>query len=394
MFEPEELRLNFIDLLSAPRRALKGKKIAAHLLGLVAGYLPYLILTYLALLIDGESLSTTWSRYGLYPFFSLTGGQLSSIVAWTIYILAVIVWLVATLLAATVVARITYKELKGDPFHSLSSGIIFMKRHWRTVVISPLTVLLIILFLLVMAVIMAFIGKIPFLGDIIFVGLYPLYFAGAVFTIYCAVVLVVLILYLPAILAGNEDDALSNTFQSYAITWNQPWRIVAYSTLVAALAIVGATLFGWVITAGYHFINWVFGLPWLMGSKLGPVLAWAEQTVFSGYHIVFTYVPGQLASLSPLTADINLAYLNGWEKFIGSLLAVLLLLIYGSVLAYGLSIISVGQSLSFIIFKFRTDDENLLERNGEEDLNAELKDESVNTDPENQESSPEKGAQE
>ncbi len=393
MFEPEKLHLNFIDLFSAPRRALKGKKIVAHLLGLTAGYIPYLILAYLALLLGGESLSATWSTYGPYPFFPLTNGPLSGIFAWIVYSLAVVVWLVVTLLAATVVARITYRELKGDPFYSLTSGIAFMKRHWRTVVFSPLAVLLIIIFFLLMAVIMALIGKIPFLGEVVFVGLYPLYFTGAVFTIYCAVVLAVLILYLPAILAGNEDDALSNTFQSYAITWNQPWRIVTYSTLVAALTLVGATLFGWVITAGYHFISWVFGLPWLMGSKLGPVLAWAEQIVFNGYSYVFTYVPGQLASLSPLTADINLAYLSGWEKFMGSLLAVLLMLIYGSVLAYGLSIISVGQSLSFIIFKFRTDNENLLERE-EEDLDVECKEETITLDVEDQKSSPEKDAQE
>ena len=388
MFEPEKLRLNFIDLFSAPRRALKGKKIATHLMGLILGYIPYLILTYLALLLAGESLSSTWSRYGLYPFFSLTSSQLSGIASWIVYILAVIVWLVITLLAATVVTRITYKELKGDPFYSLIGGITFMKRHWRTVVFSPLAVLLIIMFFLLIAGIMALVGKIPILGGIVFVGLYPLYFFGAIFTIYCVVVLAVLILYLPAILAGNEDDALSTTFQSYTITWNQPWRIVAYSTLIAVLALVGTTFFGWAITAGYHFINLVFGLPWLMGSSLVPVLAWAEQIVFTGYGYLFTYVPGQLASLSPLTADINLVYLSGWEKFLGSLLAVLLMLIYGSVLAYGLSIISVGQSLSFIIFKLRTDDENLLEREDAEDLDAECKGEAVIIDVEDQESSP------
>jgi len=236
-----------------------------------------------------------------------------------------------------------------------------------------------------MAVIMALIGKIPFLGEVIFVGLYPLYFVGSVFVLYTAVVLGVLILYLPAILACNEDDALGSTFQAYAITWNQTWRAVVYSTLIGTLTVVGATLYGWVITAGYHFINWVFGSSWLMGSKLGPILAWAEQIVFSGYSYLFTYIPGQFAPLSPLTADVNLAYVSGWEAFIGSVLAILLLLIYGSVVAYGLSIISVGQSLSFLIYKLKTDDENLLERMDEEDLTAEAGQEEESADEESQE---------
>ena len=61
----------------------------------------------------------------------------------------------------------------------------------------------------------------------------------------------------------------------------------------------------------------------------------------------------------------------------GSILALLLLLIYGSIWAYGLAIISVGQSLAFLIYKFKTDDENLLERKDEEDLAAEDTDKSA-----------------
>ena len=252
MFEPEKLHFNFIDLLGAPRRALKGKKIWAHLMGLVVGYPVYAILTYLALWVDGESLSAAWDQYGIYPFFSLFNGQLISVTAWIIYILALLVWLVTTLLASTVVARITYKELKGDQFYTFTNGIAFTRRHWRTMIFSPLAVILIILFFLVMAVIMALVGKIPFLG-----------------------VLAVLILYLPAIIGVWEEDAMGCTFQAYAITWNQTWRAVVYSALIGALAVVGAMLYGWVITAGYHFINWIFGSSWLMGSKLSPILAWA-----------------------------------------------------------------------------------------------------------------------
>ena len=69
----------------------------------------------------------------------------------------------------------------------------------------------------------------------------------------------------------------------------------------------------------------------------------------------------------------------------GSILAILLLFIYGSVFAYGLSIISVGQCLSFLIYKFKTDDENLLERKDEEDLAEKADEEGESTDEEEQE---------
>ncbi len=371
MFEPENLHFNFIDILSAPRRALKAKKIWAHLMGLMLAYPFYVVLTYLALLSEGRSLTSTWSQFGIYPFFPWDSGELSSLSGWAIYALGLLVFAVITLLASTVVSRIVYKELKGDPFYSIKDARTFTRRHGRTVAFAPLAVVLIILFLVALATLMALIGKIPYLGEVIFVGLYPLYFVGSVFTLFTGVVLAVLLLYLPAIIATWEEDAMGSTFQAYTITWNQPWRVVIYSGLIGALAMAGTSIYGWVITAGYHFINRLFGPAWLMGEKLGPILAWAEQIVFSGYSRLFSYIPGQGAVLSPLTASLDVSAVTGWEAFMGSILALLLLLIYGSVWAYGLSIISVGQSLAFLIYKFKTDDENLLERKDEEDLAAE-----------------------
>jgi len=371
VFEPEKLHFNCIDLLSAPRRALKVKKIWAHLMGLIVGYPAYAILTYLAFWIDGMPPAAAWDRFGLYPFFPLGGGSLSSPWAWVVYALGLLTWLLITLLAATVVGRITYKELKGDPFYSFKDGVAFTRRHWRTAIFSPLAVILIILFFLAIAVVMALVGKIPFFGEVVFIGLYPLYLAGAVFVLYTTVVLAVLIWYLPAILALWEEDAMGSAFQAYAITWNQVWRVVAYSALLVALAAVGVILYGWVIAAGYHFINWVFGASWLMGDKLAPILAWAEKIVFPASCRLFDFIARPGACLSSLTAGVSLADISGWEMFVGSMLAVLLLLIFGSVFAYGLSIISVGQSLAFLIFKLKTDDENLLERKDEEDLEAE-----------------------
>ncbi len=148
-------------------------------------------------------------------------------------------------------------------------------------------------------------------------------------------------------------------------------EIIVAIAILGVLALASAALFGWAITAGYHFVNWLFGLPFLMGGKLGPILAWAEQLAFSGYGSFFAYIPGNAASTSPLAMGIDPASLSAWQTFIGSILALILLFIYGSVIAYGLSVITVGQSLSFLIYKFRTDDDNLLERRDEEDLAAE-----------------------
>lgn len=381
MFEPEKLHFNFVDLLGAPRRALKAKKIWVHLLGLAVGYPIYVALTYAALVLDGTSFVAVWERFGAYPFFQLDSGWISGALAWTVYALGVLFWLLVTLLAATVVARITYKELKGDPFYASKEGFAFLRGHWQAVIYSPVALAIIIAFFLIVAGIMALVGRIPYLGEVVFLGFYPLYFLGAGFVLYTLVVLGVLLLYVPAIVALWEEDAMGTTFQAYSITWNQAWRTLVYSGLLGGLTLGGVTLYGWAVTGTYHFLNWVFGMPWLMGGKLGPLVARAEQLVFSGYSSFFTYIPGLWAGSSPLAAGIDLAGLSGWEWAMGSLLALLLFLIYGSVLAYGLSIITVGQSLSYLIYKFRTDDDNLLEREDEEELAAEAEEGDQPTQP-------------
>ena len=377
MFEPEKLHFDFRDLLTAPRRALKAKKIWTHLVGLTVGYGAYLILTYMAFGIDGRSFSVTWDHFGLYPVFCLHSSTFSSIGSWVIYAIGLLIWLMITLVAATVVARTTFKELKGEPFYTSRMGLAFTKRHWRTVIFSPLVAVLIILFFMTLALVMALVGKLPFLGEFIFVGLYPLYLLGALFVLYTAVVLGVSILYIPAITAVWEEDAVGTTFQVYTVAWNQSWRMLVYSTLLAALALFSIFAYGWVLTTGYTFINWVFGASWLMGAKLGAILAWAEKITFSGYSSLFCYIPGHVIPLTALAANIDLADISLWQKLIGSVLAVLLLFIYGSGFAFGLSIISVGNTLAFLIYKFRTENEDLLERKDEEDVEEETRQSAV-----------------
>ncbi|UCD39158.1 MAG: hypothetical protein JSW54_06670 [Fidelibacterota bacterium] len=371
MFEPQKLRFNFIDLFGAPRRALKVKKIWTHLMGLAVGYPAYLLLTYLAFLSDGNSLSITWDRFGLYPFFSLSSEALSSPAAWILYGLGLLLWLIITLLAGTIVARITYKELKGDPFYTANSGMKFIRRHWRAVLFSPVSLILIIALFLLLAVLMALVGKIPFVGEIVFVGFFPVYLAGSLFVIYSVVVLIVLLLHLPAIVALWEEDALGSSFQAYAITWNQSWRIVVYSAIIAILAIAGMVVYCGALTLGYQFLKWIFGAAWLMGDKIDPILAWAERIVLAGDACPFQILSGLGIPFTFLANGMHPIAATGWEAFIGSLLAILILLMFGSVFAYGMSIISVGQSLSFLTYKLRTDDENLLERKDEEDLEVE-----------------------
>ena len=73
----------------------------------------------------------------------------------------------------------------------------------------------------------------------------------------------------------------------------------------------------------------------------------------------------------------NLSYqpadevLSGAETFSGLILSFVLFLILLSVLSYGLSVLSVGETIMFVIFKKNSDDDNLLDRKDEDELEEE-----------------------
>lgn len=364
---PMNLHFDFRDIFRAPRLALSGKKIWTMLEANVVGYAVYWVLTYVALAVSGVPFSLAWDKYGLYPCLVGNDGNWVSYVVW---IAGLILWLAALVLGSTAVARITYKQLKGDEFYSSGDAWRFVKKHWHAPVFTHISVAIIALFFVVMAVIFALIGKIPYLGELFFGLPYLLWFFGSVFVVYTGVVLAVSVFFTHAVVATLEEDTMGAVFQNYSITWSQPWRTAIYLVLLAGLIYVGATVFTWFVAAGYGLINLVFGQTWLMGSKLAGMVSWSSGIVLERLSPAVWYLG---FSLSPSwILDIPSGGSLGPLEYVGSFfIAVSLFLIVATVVSYALSVQVVGETLAVVIFKKKTDEENLLERKDEEELEAE-----------------------
>ncbi len=362
MFDPVQLRHNVLDLLQAPRRALSGKQILIHLRGLVNAYLIYLALTYAALISAGNPLPAIWNQYGLYPFLTLPEARaaLPGLLPQILYALGWTGAIVLLMLTSAAGSRATYRELKGDPFYGMREARAHARRYWGSVVLSPLTLSAIVIFAFFVAALLGLLSKIPFIGDLIFIVLLPVNLAGAIFTLLTMAVIVILTTLSPAVTATWEDDATGTAFQVFAAVWNQPLRVLINPLVVALLAMLSVIATGWVITFGYRLVLALFGAPWLMGEHLAVIAAWAEGVAFAGYPALLTYIPHP-------SAGGALVPLAGWDAMIGSLMALMLMVIYGTVIAYGLAVISAGQTLSFIGIKWHMDQENLLEREDSED---------------------------
>jgi len=369
-----KLHFDIRDIFRAPRLALSGKKILVFVQALLVGYADYLILTYISFALAGYTFSETWSQYGLYPCLY---GNPGPWYAYLIYWIGSILLLLSINFGCTAVSRITFKQLKGDEFYSSGDAWKYVRKHWHPVVFTSVSFAFILIFFFGLAAVFALLGKIPFVGEFLFVIPYLLYFFGAIFTIYTAVVFGVSFLYAPAIIAAYEEDTMGTVFNSYSITWSQPWRIILYHHVLIPIGALGGFIFVKFWIAGYHLLNSFFGCDWFMGTKLANIVAYASNivcpsSICNSLTACFSSCTSACCAnlsgcvLTPTNAD--LASISGTETVAGVLLAVFLFLLILTAIGYVLSICSVGETLMFIIFKKKSDDDNILERKDEDDL--------------------------
>jgi len=371
------------DIFRAPRLALSGKKIWIFVVGNLAGYILYWIFCYLSLGMAGMAFTDALSKYGLYPCLF---GHEAEWYAWVTYFIGLEAWFLAVYMAYTAVSRVTLKQLKGNDFFSAGDAWKYVYKHWHPVVFTPIAVLLIIAFFLVFAGIFALMGMIPYLGEFLFAVPYLFYFFGSVFTIYTAIVFIVSLHFTPAIVGTYEEDTMGTVFQSYSITWSQPWRVISYHLVLIPLIGIGVYLLSLVWLASYGLINYVFGCDWFMGGKLGSMVNYAASLVCPDWLCsFFTNCCGFIsaclnhclsACLSCFDFSIPVASdpLSGTETVAGVLLGISFFLVLLSILSYGLSIFAVGETIMFIIFKKKSDDDDLLDRKDEDELEEDMDD--------------------
>jgi hypothetical protein len=359
------------DIFRAPRLALSGKKIFLQTSGLLCGYVGFLVLTYIAHLLSDRRLSEVWGAYGFFPVYDFS---FSGFFPWLIFAIGCVFFVSIFLLSNAAVGKLTYEQLKGDEFYSTKDSFKFLKKNWKTVLLSPLSILALVIILIICGVIIGLLGKIPYLGEL---GLGVLYgvpiFVVALFTIYTLFIFFIALLMTPAVVATTKEDVFETIVQLFSSIWSQPWRYFIYTGLSGLLAKLGAFVFGYFCFRGVQLVNWSVGV--LMKDKLSEIIegAFGYLTLPSSILYFFSNIfPGiRFAYLVPESgwgAGLN------WSKGIAAfLIGITLILIIFVVISYALATFSVGQTLTYIIIRKKKDDENLLEKKTEEEEEEETK---------------------
>ncbi len=380
---PINLYYDFRDIFRAPRLALSGKKIWIFIVGNLGGFIVYWISSYLSIFLSGISFNHALAQYGLYPFLYGNEAQWYS---WFIYYAGISAWVLAILFSCTAVSRVTLKQLKGNDFFSSGDAWSYVSKHWHAIVFSPAAVILIIAFFILFAGLFAFICTTPFLGEFLFAVPYVIYFLGSIFTIYSLIVLFVSILYTPAIVGVYEEDTMGTVFNSYSITIGHAWRIVLYHILLLPLLVLGLEIFSWFSMNSIGFINYIFGSEWFMGAELTNITNYAYSLVCPQWMCdavsslrnqlldlfgVYFYLP----SIFPVSCTIPPTAISSAQTFASTLLSMSYFLIGFSIISYGLSILSVGETLMFVTFKKKSDDDDILSRKDEDEIEEDIDDE-------------------
>jgi hypothetical protein len=204
--------------------------------------------------------------------------------------------------------------------------------------------------------------------------------------VYTAIVFLVSLIYTPAIVGTIEEDTMGAVFNSYSVTWSQPWRVIFYHIILLPLAAISVGIFKFVLFYGFKLVNMVFGHEMLMGEKLSNIMGSAAQTVWP--QELFTSIANACASSgfccgvcsisSNMLNDFYACFipvssgsLSGTESAAAFIVGIFLFLITLSFFSYFLSILSVGETIMFTIFRKKSDDDNILDRKDEEELEEE-----------------------
>ncbi len=381
----KQLHFNYKDIFLAPRLALSPKKIWIFILGNLTGYIGYWVSSFLAIIVSNVNIIEALYNFGLYPY--LAGNDYSTL-SWIIFYFGILFWLYCLLISSTAISSLTIRQLRGDHFFSINEAINDALKKWKTILFSPITFVVIILSLSLVGSFFALIGSIPYIGSLLFAITYPIYFFVAIFLLYTFLVFLSSFLMLPSLIGAYNEDTVGSVFQSYQILYNQPWRLIFYNLLLLPLIIISLNIFSWFYESSFTIINFIFEE--LIGSTFSKVLGYSTSILnidfildnisvlqnftfqlksFSldiiGFFVfLFNETTNLLVSTLPdLTYNSDGGYITSVETVSGLIISIILIFIYISFISYGFSILAVGETIIFIIFKKLIENEDLIIHN-------------------------------
>ncbi|MDZ4723715.1 MAG: hypothetical protein SGI97_07410 [candidate division Zixibacteria bacterium] len=333
---------NYHDVLWAPAKALSAKQIATMTLFLLLSLVVYNLFTYSALAVDYQPLSSAFSVYGLLPFDYHT---FESSLARSVYYSGIGVSVFVIMLGMFAIAAFNIELIRGNRFMSIRQVLRFTRQRMSQIFLSELSIVLFVGFVIFLLFLFGLITRIPYLGD----WLYLLFFIFpgfiiTIFVIFILFVCVASILLLPAVSAAErQGETFTAILETFSIIIRQPIRWLGYTLYSLAAAKVSMFVFAYFAYRAVMFLVWSVSLGG--GEKIvtltqsGLTLLPHNSALVSS---VFSLFPGVTFSFSVSE------FARRWAETPAAYgMAVVLFIIFASVLGYGLAIIAAAQARGY-----------------------------------------------
>jgi hypothetical protein len=288
-----------------------------------------------------------------------------------------VIWFIAVnLLTICAVAKVTFEQLRGDEFYEIRESFRFVKSNWKAVLLSPATLALFVVVLVILGILFGLLGRIPYAGELFISLLWIPIFAVSLFVVYLVLVFFVSFVTVPAVVATTKSDTFDALFELFSVVNEQNWRWFIYQVLLLFTVGVASGVLGLFIKFSLGLANWALGL--FMGDKLVAIInnAWCYLPsppqipwLSRAWSLLF---PELLAAKTPVPLS--------WSGDIAAcLIGVFLYFILLFWKSYGLAIFSSGQCLIYTDLVKKKDEKDLLEKKEEteeaapEKVEAEMK---------------------
>ena len=353
-----KLYYDYRDIFKAPRIALMGKNIFIMMLNLCLGYFLYLVFTYGAFLIDGYSIPQVWSLHQLFPLGKDVFEGNIALAVWAVGILLLLYFFLRGALGG---ARASFKALRGIYFYSSREAMKFISGKIVIVFRAILGVVVFMAFIILLGIIVGLIGKIPYVGELIYGFFYDFpFFVVSLFAVLVIFLLSTFILLGPAVTAVKGEDAMTALFDSFAAVTTQPLRWSLYTAGSLVLAKISVFVLTYFSIRAIQFTNWSTKLA--MGDKQAELFSSAAREFFIHCPFItfFTILlPGISIDANKLL-DVGYASDLNWSMTAGSVFVMIsLVFILFFIASYFINILISGQVIGFLDIRNATHNEKL-----------------------------------
>jgi hypothetical protein len=362
---------DFRDVIAAPARALSAKQIFVMTLFLCLSLIVYNIFTYLSYIVDGQGISVVYRAYGLLPFGlpSLAHGA-----SFIVYGVGLALTVLVGMLGFFAVSAINIEQMRGNRFMSWRQATRFAFKRFGQIFLSELAVVAFVAFIIFLLFLFGLVTRIPAVGDWLYTILFALpNFIIALFTVFIIFVLALSVILLPAVAAAERHgESFGVIVETFSTIIRQPFRWAGYTVYSAVAAKICSFIYAYFTFRAVQFLVW--------SSKLGGGERLEQITKAGLSHLpVNSDIVRETFNIFPgIDWHFSLGFISmgGRHDAVSYLMAVMIFLIFASIIGYAFAIVAAGQAYGFAAIRKIKDDYDIAAEDSlfftEEHVNPEI----------------------